>query len=217
MNSENHYYSSFPDSKVRFHTISVTLRRHLYLFKTISGVFSYKKLDLGTKILVENMIIPQKPSNLMDLGCGYGVIGIVLAHESPLSKIYLIDVNKRAIWCTKENVKINMPTSKSRFFIMQGSYFEPLKDKKIMFDGIYMNPALRQGRRSLLNLLSDLSFYLKSTGTFQFVVRKKMGADYILKYIKDQFSEENVEVICKKSGYWVFRFGQQKLKLPTNK
>lgn len=218
MNHKNqHYYDAFPDSKVKFHSISVSLRRHLYLYKTISGVFSYKKLDLGTKILVENMIIPRKPSNLMDLGCGYGAIGIVLAHESPLSKVYLIDINKRAIWCTKENVKINIPNSKNRVFVMQGSYFEPIKEKKITFDGIYMNPALRQGKKSLLNLFSELSSFLKATGTFQFVVRKKMGADYILNYLKDHFCEESVEVICKKSGYWVFKFVQQKIKLPTNK
>jgi 16S rRNA G1207 methylase RsmC len=210
MNNKNqHYYSVFPDSKVKFHSISVSLRRHLYLFKTVSGVFSYKKLDLGTKILIENMIIPQKPGNLMDLGCGYGAIGIVLAYESPLSKVYLIDINKRAIWCTKENVKINMPESKTRISVMQGSYFEPLRDKEVTFDGIYMNPAIRQGRKAFITLFGEIIWYLKSTGTFQFVVRRKMGADYILNYLKDQFSEENIEIICKKSGYWVFKFIKQ--------
>lgn len=206
MNNKNqHYFSPFPDSKVEFHSISVTLRRHLYLFKTVSGVFSYKSLDLGTKILIENMIIPQQPSNLMDLGCGYGTIGIVLARESPLSNVYLIDINKRAIWCTKENVKLNIPESKKRVLIMQGSYFEPIEGKGIIFDGIYMNPALRQGRKSFLNLLSKIFFYLKSDGTFQFVIRRKMGADYILNYLKNHFSKEVIEIICKKSGYWVFK------------
>ncbi|MFX1496868.1 MAG: class I SAM-dependent methyltransferase [Promethearchaeota archaeon] len=207
MNNKNqHYFSPFPDSKIKFHSISVTLRRHLYLFKTISGVFSYKKLDLGTKILIENMIIPQQSTNLMDLGCGYGAIGIVLARESPLSKIYLIDINKRAIWCTKENIKINIPESKNRVLVMQGSYLKPVKGREIMFDGIYMNPALRQGRKSFLTLLSKAILYLKSEGTFQFVIRRKMGADYILNYLKNHFSKESIEIICKKSGYWVFKF-----------
>ena len=73
------------------------------------------------------------------------------------------------------------------------------------FDGIYMNPPLRQGRRSFLKLLDDIQGYLKQKGSFQFVIRKRMGAPYIFKYFKDTFPHENVEIICKRSGYWVFR------------
>jgi len=209
MNNRNqHYYSAFPDSKIKFHSISVSLRRHLYIFKTLSGVFAYKKLDLGTKILVENMIIPQQPGNFIDLGCGYGVIGIVLAYESPLSIVYLIDINKRAIWCAKENVKLNLPESKNRVSVLRGNYFEPLKDRGIMFDGIFMNPALRQGRKTFLNLFDEIVCYLKSNGSFQFVVRRKMGADYILNYLIANYTEKNIKVLSKKSGYWVFMFMQ---------
>ncbi|MHA1192052.1 MAG: methyltransferase, partial [Promethearchaeota archaeon] len=99
------YSTTFPDVSLKIYTVPVSLRRHLYMFKTITGVFSYKKLDLGTKVLVDHMIIPDKPSVLLDLGCGYGVIGIVLAYESTFSSVYFIDVNKRAIWCTRENVR----------------------------------------------------------------------------------------------------------------
>jgi len=124
MNNKNQHYSSiFPDVDVKIYSISVSLRRHLYLFKTITGVFSFKKLDLGTKILVEHMNIPKTSSMLLDLGCGYGVIGTVLSKESPLSIIYMIDINKRAIWCTKENIKINSPDSKNQIVILKGNYF----------------------------------------------------------------------------------------------
>ena len=107
-NKNQHYSSEFPDVKVKIHTISESLRRHLYIFKTLTGVFSFRKMDLGTKIFIEHMIIPEEPGIMLDLGCGYGPIGIVLGYESPESLVYLIDINKHAIWCAKENVKINL-------------------------------------------------------------------------------------------------------------
>ena len=203
---DHHYFSKFPNTNAKFHSLSVSLRRHLYLFKTISGVFSYKKLDLGTEILVENMIIPQEPSILIDLGCGYGAIGIILAYESPRSIVYLTDINKRAIWCTRENVKLNILDYKNRVFILNGNYFEPIKDKNLIFDGIYMNPPIRQGKKSFLKLLDEIPQYLKLNGAFQFVIRRKMGAESIFNYLKSYKSEEDIEILCKKSGYWVFKY-----------
>jgi len=207
MNQENQHYSSkFPEVQVKIYSVPVSIRRHLFLFKTITGVFSFKKLDLGTKVLIDHLIIPEKPSNLLDLGCGYGVIGIVLAYETPQSTIYLIDINKRAIWCTKENIKINLPTNTNTTIVLTGNYFEPLATKDIKFDAIYMNPPLRQGRKEFLNLFDILPQYLKPSGFFQFVIKKKMGAEFVLKYLIKSFSSENVEIICKRSGYWVFNY-----------
>ena len=119
--NNQHYYSQFPDVNVKINTISESLRRHLYIFKTISGVFSYNKIDLGTKIFIEHMVIPKRPSILLDLGCGYGPIGIVLSYESPESTVYLIDINKRAIWCAKENTKINLLNHKKKVIILAGN------------------------------------------------------------------------------------------------
>ncbi len=201
----NHYYSKFPDANVKIHTISESLRRHLYIFKTITGVFSYSKLDLGTKVFIENMYIPTESKVLLDLGCGYGSIGIILSYESPQSSVYLIDINKRAIWCTRENVRLNLQDRKKNVFILSGNYFEPLKNKNLKFDGIYMNPPLRQGRKEFLKLMDEIQGYLKTNSSFQFVIKKKMGASYVLKYFNDTFPDENIEILCKRSGYWVFR------------
>ncbi len=202
---KSHYYSKFPDVNVKIHTVSESLRRHLFIFKTISGVFSYNKIDLGTKVLIKHMFIPKEPSVLLDLGCGYGVIGIVLGYESYQSKVYLIDVNKRAVWCAKENIKLNLPDQSKNVIALSGNYFEPIQSKNLKFDGIYMNPPLRQGRKDFLHLLSEVQDYLKKNGSFQFVIRKKMGAPYILKYFEDTYPDKKVEIICKRSGYWVFR------------
>jgi len=209
MDRENQHYSSrFPDVHVKVYSVPASLRRHLYMFKTITGVFSFKKLDLGTKVLIEHMTIPENPSTLLDLGCGYGTIGIVLAYEAPQSTVYLIDINKRAIWCAKENRKINLPDRENQVIIMSGNYFDPIKTKNIKFDAIYMNPPLRQGRKEFLDLFEDLPNYLKPSGFFQFVVKKKMGAEFIFNYIRKSYSEDVISVTCKRSGYWVFNYIQ---------
>jgi 16S rRNA G1207 methylase RsmC len=210
-NKNQHYSSEFPDVKVKIYTISESMRKHLYLFKTVTGVFSFRKIDLGTKILIENMFIPEEPSILLDLGCGYGPIGIVLSYESPESLVFLIDINKHAIWCAKENVKINLKNYRN-IRTLSGDYFEPIKSKNLKFDGIFMNPPLRRGRKEFLQLVNDIPRYLSFKGCFQFVLKKKMGAPYVLNYLEKQYPNNEVEIICKRSGYWVFRYFRGNLK-----
>ena len=202
---KNHYYSQFPNANVKIYTISESLRKHLYIFKTITGVFSFNKIDLGSKVFIEYMVIPEEKCVLLDLGCGYGPIGIVLGYESPQSTVYLIDINKRAIWCTKENIKINLPDRSKYVIALSGNYLEPIINKNLKFDGIYMNPPLRKGRKDFLKLLHEIPVFLKENGSFQFVIKKKMGAPYILSFFKKTFPDKNIEVLCKRSGFWVFR------------
>ena len=205
---DEHYFSEFSNSKIKFLTVPVSLRKHLYLFKTITGIFSFKKLDLGTRVLIENMIIPKNAALLLDLGCGYGAIGIVLAYESPDSLVYLTDINRRALWCAKQNIQINIPHLKNHMHVMYGNYFEPFKNKGIKFEGIYMNPPLRLGRKAFIALFKEIPIYLKKNSTFQFVIRKKMGSEYIYNYLLEAFSKERIEILCKRSGYWVFKYIQ---------
>jgi len=200
-----HYSTQFPDVKIKVYSVPESLRQHLFIFKTITGVFSFKKLDLGTKVFIEHMTVPKKQSILLDLGCGYGAIGIVLAYLSPQSTVYLIDINKRAIWCTRENIKYNLLDRTNKVITLSGNYFKPIKNKNIKFDGIYMNPPLRNGRREFLKLCEEVPYFLKPKGLFQFVIKKKMGAEYVLKYTNSNFSNIfDIKIICKRSGYWVF-------------
>ena len=207
MERENQHYSSqFPDVRVKVFTVPVSLRRHLYLFKTITGIFSYKKLDLGTRVFIEHMTIPKKGDYLLDLGCGYGAIGIVLAHLNPQSSVYLIDTNKRALWCTRENIKYNLSERSGKITVLNGSYFKPLQNKNIQFDAIYMNPPIRNGRKEFLALCKEIPSFLNRKGQFQFVLRKKMGASYIYNYLIQNLSDlyEEINVTFKRSGYWIF-------------
>jgi len=205
---DEHYFNEFSNSEVKFYTVSASLRKHLYLFKTATGIFSYKKLDLGTRVLIENMIIVKNANSFLDLGCGYGAIGLVLAYESPESMVYLTDINRRALWCTKQNIQVNLPLEKDRIKVLYGKYFEPFNSKDVQFDAIYMNPPLRLGRKHFLRLFEELPIYLKKDGSFQFVIRRKMGAEYVYNYLIEAFTKQNIEIICKRSGYWVFNYLQ---------
>ena len=174
------------------------------MLKTVTGVFSYRKIDLGTRLLIENMSIPLEGSTVLDMGCGYGVIGIVLGYLSPKSEIYFVDVNKRAIWCTKENLKINLSHSLDRTHVFRGDYFDALKEENRIFDAIYTNPPLRKGKDEFLDLIDEVKEHLSPKGYFQFVIKRKMGASAILEHLKEHYPEENVMILNKKSGYWIF-------------
>ena len=168
-----HYYSQYPDAKFKLYSISESLRKHLYIFKTLPGVFSFRKIDLGTKILIENMTIPMEPSILLDLGCGYGPIGIVLANEAPNSLVYLVEVNKRAVWCVKENIKLNTSDNLKRLKVFTGNFFKPLKDKGLKFDGIYMNPPLDKIEKNLLIYVMPCQIIYDQTDFFNLLLKKK--------------------------------------------
>ena len=201
-----HYSTQFPDVRVRVYSVSESLKHHLFFFKTVTGVFSFRQLDLGTKVFIEHMKIPEQGSILLDLGCGYGPIGIVLAYLKPESTVYFTDINKRALWCAKENIRLNLSERAGKTILLQGSYFKPFENKSIKFDGIYMNPPLRKGRQEFLTLCEDVTRHLKSKGQFQFVIKRKMGAEYIQNYLNTHFSDlyETIEVTFKRSGYWIF-------------
>ena len=205
-NKNQHYSTQFPDVRVKVYSVPESLKHHLYLFKTVTGVFSFKKLDLGTKVFIEHMKILEDPGVFLDMGCGYGAIGIVIAYLSPKSIVYFTDINKRAIWCTKENIKYNLLDRSGKTIVLEGNFFDPFEKKDIKFDGIYMNPPIRSGRHEFIALCEDIPRFLNSKGMFQFVIRKKMGAEYIHNYLRTHFSDmfEVIEVTYKRSGYWIF-------------
>ena len=199
--SNSHYFSKSPQATLKTYSISESLRGHLYIFKTSSGIFSYRKIDLGTKTFIKYMEIPIHNAIFLDMGCGYGPIGIVLAKERPNSFVYMIDINKRAISFAKENVNINQV---GNIKVLNGSYFEPIKSQNIKFDRIYTNPPLKKGKKEFLNFCSLVPDYLKAGGSFQFVIRRTLGGKNIFETLSEILSNMEVEVTYKRSGYWIF-------------
>src|SRR5256886_4247063 len=100
------YFEKRPASKRRPAQISVTIRGHPFTFHTDSGVFSRDELDRGTELLLEAVDLGPCET-ILDLGCGYGVIGIVAARLTEGGHVILTDVNERAAALARTNLAAN--------------------------------------------------------------------------------------------------------------
>ena len=95
-NSTDHYFSAEPKSKERFGLVRTALCGRSFEFLTASSVFSKRRVDPGTRLLIESMVLP-KSGCVLDIGCGYGAVGIVAAALNPKLKVVMSDVNVRAV------------------------------------------------------------------------------------------------------------------------
>ncbi len=193
--SGEHYYSKQPKSKPRIGLIRTHLRGRLFEFLTTSGVFSYRRVDLGTRLLIESMILP-KEGYILDLGCGFGAVGIAAAVFNPDLHIVMVDVNERAVRTAKENAKRYQVANVD---IRQGFLYEPVEDMR--FDAILSNPPLSAGLRIVKCIIFGGGELLNEDGLFQLVVRSRIGGRQFAKELETAYG--NVEVIARKSGYRV--------------
>ena len=142
--NNSHYFSSKPSSKDERGKIETILRGKKFSFITSHGVFSSKKIDIGTRVLVENMLIPDV-GDFLDLGCGIGVIGIVAAFEQPELNVHLSDVNQRAVKLTRLNVQ---RLGLDNCTVYEGELYETVND--IMFETIVSNPPVSAGMHKVV-------------------------------------------------------------------
>ena len=191
----NHYYSRRQFSKLRLGVIKCYIRGYPFEFLTASGVFSKRRLDPGTRLLCESMILPEDGVAL-DLGCGYGVIGIAAAVFNPNLKVYLTDSNERAVWLARLNAKrigVHNVTVKTGFL------YRPVEN--IVFDTILSNPPITAGMKTVLPIITEAPNHLEERGTLQLVVRSKIGAQRIQSVMKATFG--NVKVVARGGGFRV--------------
>ncbi|WP_297500401.1 class I SAM-dependent methyltransferase [Thermococcus sp.] len=190
----SHYYSEEPDVPLRTKTIEVCLRGHCFRFITASGVFSFGKLDRGTELLIGSMIL-EGNWRVLDLGCGYGAIGIVASRF--VDHVIMADVNRRAVSIARKNLKINGVRNAE---VRWGSLYEPVKGEK--FDSIITNPPVHAGKESLREIVINAPRHLNDGGLLQLVIKTKQGARLIRSLMEATFSE--VRELAKGSGYRVY-------------
>ena len=188
--SFEHYFSEKPDSDIKLNRFKVFLRNHTYQFITSSGVFSSKKIDKGTSFLIENMKIPNN-GLILDLGTGYGPIGIVIADLCPICKVHMIDINERAVWLAKENIILNNISNASVF---KSDLFDRIQENR--YDLIVSNLPYTTGIKNIEKINELVLNHLTETGQYQIVVPKQQAR--IISHLESIF--KNVEVFGKK-GY----------------
>lgn len=191
-----HYYSEKPKSELRVKTAILKLKNGaVYQFQTPSGVFSFGEIDKATRILIEYCHLHGR--KLLDLGCGYGVIGIVLKAEHPDLEVYMSDINERAV----EFAKINARKNNVDVVIKQGAFFEPWKDEK--FDMVLMNPPLAAGKEVVLRLIRECFEHLNYGGSLQVVAHHNKGGSYVKRAMQEIFG--NAEDIYKEGGIRIYK------------
>ena len=133
----------------------------------------------------------------MDLGCGYGVIGIVFAKLYPRLRVYMVDVNPRAVELTKLNAKHNNVAN--RVVVLQGNLYEPVTG--LRFNAILSNPPLAAGMETVEAIVRQAPEHLVEGGSLQLVLRK--GVERVRRAMEEVFG--NCEVVVKKKGYTVLK------------
>jgi 16S rRNA (guanine1207-N2)-methyltransferase len=191
----DHYFSQHPSSKPRYGLIRAFLRGRFFEFYTASGVFSRKRVDLGTHLLIESMVLPENGS-LLDLGCGYGAVGVVAAVLYPRLRVFMVDVNERAIGLARVNAVRNGAVNME---FRCGSLYEPVSH--IKFDAILSNPPASAGMKIVLPMIEQAPSRLAGNGVFEVVVRSQVGGKRLANAVKEAFG--NVEVLARESGYRV--------------
>lgn len=190
----DHYYSPTPLSRSNPTTTHFTFAGHGLTFETDHGVFSKGGMDKGTEILLKNL--PQLSGSLLDLGCGWGAIGVSLGKAYPALAITMVDVNQRAVALAQKNALIN----KVGATLVQGDGFCALSPGNV-FDTIVTNPPIRAGKEVIYSWFKTSIDYLSAQGKLYIVIRKQQGAPSALTYLSGLFAK--VTILKKESGYWI--------------
>jgi len=194
----NHYFNSNADLKHKETETEYVYQFTKFRFITDIGVFSKDGVDYATNILLENL--PDLSGKVLDLGCGYGCIGIVLAKIYNASvDVTMSDVNDRALDLAGRNAKKNGAAAK----IIKSDGFENIHEN---FDCITLNPPIHAGKAVIYKIYGEAYHHLNPNGRFYIVIQKKHGAPSHREKLEEIFGKENFSVLYAKKGFFVFEF-----------
>ena len=184
--------NSIPSKLVK--TRAVVLNNS-FIFYTDNGVFSKDGLDFGSRLLLENIPLTEIGESLLDVGCGYGVFGIVLNKILGV-KVTMCDVNRRALHLAEKNIKENKCSDCS---VIESNCYQNINSK---YSTIITNPPIRAGKKVVYEILEGAKDYLLPGGRLFFVIRKEQGAKSI---ISDMQKIYNVEVLERTKGFFIIK------------
>lgn len=175
--------------------LEVSILGEKFTFFTDSGVFSKDRLDFGTRTFLEHLPLDEmRNKKILDVGCGYGPIGIVLSKLIP-SSIVMIDVNRRALHLAKMNTKENHV---SNIQILESDAYQNIGDEK--FDFILTNPPIHAGKEKVYEIVMNARNHLNSNGSLWIVIRKDQGAKSMINDLRTYYT---VNVIARNKGFFI--------------
>ena len=188
----SHYFENDKNLKSQWQEHKINILNKSYTFITDHGVFSKQGLDFGTRTLIETIPINKISGDVLDLGCGYGPIGITVK-DNTNSNVDMIDINLRSLHlarmnASKNNVSVN---------VFESNGYSNVTKK---YDYIITNPPIRVGKKILYDLLFGAKEHLKENGELWLVINKNQGAKSVA---KDLEKEYNIEIVKKNKGFYI--------------
>jgi 16S rRNA (guanine1207-N2)-methyltransferase len=178
--TDEHYFSADPSVPFRRVPVTASVWGRELTLTTGSGVFAQGRLDVGTAVLFRETEPPAEGSTYLDLGCGYGVIGLSLALARPQARVWGVDVNERALMLADENARVL--GVRDRFTAATPDAVPA----EVTFDEIWSNPPIRIGKEALHALLLTWLPRLAPGGRAVLVVGKNLGADSLQRWLGEQ-------------------------------
>ena len=192
-----HYYSKNPQTKSNPREWTDVLRGEKFRFQTDAGVFSKSEVDFGSRLLIETFEEAEIDGPMLDVGCGYGPIGMAVAKAFPQKQVHMVDVNTRAIELAKTNIEKN-DISNAEIYESDGLSAVEASG----FSAILTNPPIRAGKDTIFRFYEEAAEKLADGGSLWVVIQKKQGAPSTQVKLEELFGE--VKVVDKKKGYFIF-------------
>lgn len=193
----DHYYTNQPSTAHDRQLWDTQLRAEKFRFVSDAGVFAKGGVDYGSRVLIETMNISED-ALVLDVGCGYGPIGLVAARLAYRGHVTMIDVNRRAIELAQENARNNKIANVT---ILESDLFAALK--KQQFDIVLTNPPIRAGKETVHAIFEGAYDRLRDGGALWIVIQKKQGAPSAKQKLESLFGQ--VDEMTKDKGYRVYR------------
>jgi 16S rRNA (guanine1207-N2)-methyltransferase len=194
--AKEHYFTERPRSRSAPQTLRFLYRGELLAFVVDTGVFASHGLDPGTALLIENLTIG-KTDRVLDLGCGWGAVGVAAAKAAREGRVILTEVNRRAARLAEKNLERNRIANAE---VRVGPFFEPVQEEQ--FDVIATNPPYRAGRPHVLRILEEAPDHLRPEGRLVLVGKGSHGIRFYQEWLESHWPGP-VEVLGRGSGYRV--------------
>lgn len=193
----DHYYSKKTDTAHNRQSHDLDIRGQRLKLMTDAGVFSKTGVDYGSRVLIQCLELKDN-DHVLDVGCGYGPIGLVAAKLAPKGRVVMIDVNERAVGLSVENARAN---GIENVEVLQSDLFEAVKERR--FDVIVTNPPIRAGKAVVHRIFEEGYELLKDGGSMWIVIQKKQGAPSAFEKLESLY--DHVEEVTKDKGYRIFK------------
>ncbi len=188
------YFEAHPTSEHDLRDIQFSFDGVDFVFATDAGVFSREGLDDGTSLLLKEAL-PHLSGRVLDLGCGWGAVGVICKKLKPALELVMTDVNTRAAELARQNLARNAVCAQ----VVTGDGFEQVQGP---FDWILLNPPIRAGKQLIYSLYEDSARHLADKGTLAIVIRKQQGALSTREFLQTLF--EDVRLVNRKKGYHIY-------------